>query len=112
MTEYDLNGDGYADHTITVEYGDSSTTVVDANGDGYADAVVYEPAEAGYDGRVRGAGEEGTGYDGDYTETPYDTGSTTSSSYYNDALGTGVSSDGDVGYVNVGDGEFVDFGMG
>ena len=106
MSEDDINA-------ITIEYGDSSTTVVDVNGDGYADAVYYQPADAGYDE----PGEEGTGYDetgyeGDYTETPYGTDSTTSSSYYNDALGTGVSSDGDVGYVNVGDGEFVDFGMG
>jgi hypothetical protein len=114
MTEYDIDGDGYADHTITVEYGDSTTTVVDADGDGYADAVVYEPADAGYDESTgyQEPGEESTGYDGYYAETPYGTDSSTSSSYYNDALGTGVSSDGDVGYVNVGDGEFVDFGMG
>ena len=97
---------------LPVEYGDSSTTVVDGDGDGDADAVYYQPADAVYDE----PGEESTGYDsgydGDYTETPYGTDSTTSSSYYNDALGTGVSSDGDVGYVNVGDGVFVDFGMG
>jgi hypothetical protein len=35
-----------------------------------------------------------------------------SSQYFNDYAGTGVSSDGDTGYVALGDGEFYAFGEG
>ena len=102
MSEYDIDGDGYADHAITVEYGDSSATLVDVDGDGYADVVVYEPAE------YQEPGEESVG---DHPVDGYDAG-TTSSSYFTDYTGTGVSSDGDTGYVALGDGEFYAFGEG
>jgi hypothetical protein len=106
MSEYDIDGDGYADHAITVDDGDSTATVVDVDGDGYADVVVYEPAE------YQEPGEESAG---DYPAEEYGTGAdvgATSSSYYNDYTGTGVSSDGDTGYVSLGDGEFYAFGDG
>ena len=106
MSEYDIDGDGYTDQAITVDYGgDGTVTVVDADGDGYADAVLYEPAETAYEGDDHPADQYGT------TPTETDPG-TTSSSYYNDLTGTGVSSDGDVGYISLGDGTFYDFGMG
>jgi hypothetical protein len=107
MSEYDVDGDGYTDHAITAEYTDgSSATVVDTDGDGYADVVIYEPAEPagpGYD--------DGGGYDDPNQPIPTGEDASTSSQYFNDYTDTGVSSDGDVGYVALGDGTFYDFGM-
>lgn len=37
---------------------------------------------------------------------------TTSTSYFTEFTDTGVSSDGDVGYISLGDGTFYDFGAG
>jgi hypothetical protein len=110
MSEYDLDGDGYTDHAITAEFTDgSSATVVDVDGDGYADAVVYEPVDPGHDPGYDGGGEY------DDPDQPIPTGvedPSTSSQYFNDYTDTGVSSDGDVGYIALGDGTFYDFGMG
>src|SRR5687767_1245826 len=105
MSEYDVDGDGYADPAITVEYGDTTATVVDTDGDGFADAVIYEPAEES------GAGYEGEEYPADEYSAEGGGDPGVSSSYYNDVTDTGVSSDGDVGYVSLGDGTFQDFGM-
>lgn len=42
MSEYDINGDGYPDQEIVVDYGDTTVTVIDVDGDGYADVVDVE----------------------------------------------------------------------
>jgi hypothetical protein len=120
MSEYDVDGDGYADEAVVAEYADgSSATVVDTDGDGFADVVVYEPAEAGESGYEGGeypdAAYEGGEYpDAGYEseEVPTEADPNVSSQYFNDYTDTGVSSDGDTGYVALGDGEFYAFGDG
>jgi hypothetical protein len=81
---------------------------VDVDGDGYADTVVYEPAEPADPGYDDGSGE----YDDPNQPIPTGEDSSTSSQYFNDYTDTGVSSDGDVGYIALGDGTFYDFGTG
>jgi hypothetical protein len=46
VSEYDLNGDGYPDEEIVVDYGDTTATVIDVDGDGYADVVVVESTQS------------------------------------------------------------------
>jgi hypothetical protein len=79
------------------------------------DVVIYEPAEP------TEPGQDGSDHDGaGYPDASYGPGgvpteadpATTSTHYYNDLLETGVSSDGDGGYISLGDGTFYDFGTG
>jgi len=109
MSEYDVDGDGNADHAITAEYGGSSATVVDVDGDGYADVVVYEPAEPAEPGYQEGGEYPTEEYDPQEVPTEVDPGAV-SSSYYNEYTGTGVSSYGEEGYISLGNGEFYSFG--
>jgi hypothetical protein len=110
MSEYDVDGDGYADEAVVAEYADgSSATVVDTDGDGFADVVVYEPAEAA-DAGYEGGEYPDAGYEGGSVPTEADP--EVSSQYFNDYTDTGISSDGDTGYIALGDGEFYAFGDG
>jgi hypothetical protein len=61
--------------------------------------------DQGYD--VQGYNEPGY-EDPGYDDSPVPQ----AESYYNEYTDTGVSSDGDVGYISLGDGTFQDFGMG
>src|SRR5262245_38154843 len=110
--QYDVNGDGYPDHVEYVEYEDGSTlAVVDVDGDGQADYAAYDTdGDGNLDPPTNEAPYGGTDVSVGGVDTSYADGGNFYSNWYIDTA-VGSTEDGSAGYVNLGDGESVTWGM-